>query len=213
MLCKCLGGFQDKLEVSLEAKLWAVPLTECHLSPTHLGHPLCLITACWCHSQPLWLEQHHIFDAKSAAIVTIRSLPGYTETSPSALCLLLSPADKVPHAFPVSLWQRCTPCGTRWEPCWALSTFPYAFRTQSCPEPQGRVGFPCILSATEPCPEGSECVPEAPGNLDSVTGKQKPHSAASAVFLCGSTWCISLLTPRSSKWKMSGYKAHNTHDR
>ncbi|XP_010623250.1 ubiquitin-conjugating enzyme E2 D4 isoform X2 [Fukomys damarensis] len=60
--------------------------------------------------------------------------------------------------------------------------------TQSCPGCPEQNGFLHIPSATEPCPEESACILEAPGHWDRVTGRQRPPSAASAVFRCLPLW-------------------------
>lgn len=60
------------------SELLAKALME-HALFAHMLARTSLAAACWCHFQPWWPQEHHTFDAQSAAIVTIYSLPGYTK--------------------------------------------------------------------------------------------------------------------------------------
>ncbi|KFO33069.1 Ubiquitin-conjugating enzyme E2 D4 [Fukomys damarensis] len=90
-------------------------------------------------------------------------------------CLRSSASAHISHAAP---WYNRL--AQEWTQKYAI--------TQSCPGCPEQNGFLHIPSATEPCPEESACILEAPGHWDRVTGRQRPPSAASAVFRCLPLW-------------------------
>lgn len=53
-------------------------------------------------------------------------------------------------------------------PVCSLTTRPLPLEHSAVLRAQGRLGFLHTLSATEPCPQESECILEAPGNWKSI---------------------------------------------
>ncbi|KAF7484945.1 Hypothetical predicted protein [Marmota monax] len=94
---------------------------------------------------------------------------------------------------------------------WPLTTCPLPLELSVVLGAQDRVGFlaSCLLQ---------NHIPRSLSASWRLPGMGQHHRKADVsfcIFLCSATCCISLHTPRSSEWKMSGYKAHNTlpHER